>query len=240
MIKFFRKIRQQLLTANKFSKYLLYAIGEIVLVVIGILVALQINQWNTNTKNNSLEKIYLQRLKADVNWNIEELTRIINIFSRQEKTIEEYLKGNEGHKRNIWINFMMAHQTRNSTYNELVSTGSLKLIKDIHLRDMLDDLRAFTEYSYRELEYHRQFSVLDQQALRSINQLDFSVVNDSLVIHSSIDIEKLNSSPELKKILSHWKGICLEFIGGLSRLKVRNQEIKKRIACLQSDNGCDD
>jgi len=43
MIKFFRKIRQQLLTENKFSKYLLYAIGEIVLVVIGILIALQLN-----------------------------------------------------------------------------------------------------------------------------------------------------------------------------------------------------
>ena len=43
MIKFFRKIRQRLLSENKFSKYLLYALGEIVLVVIGILIALRIN-----------------------------------------------------------------------------------------------------------------------------------------------------------------------------------------------------
>jgi len=43
MIKFFRKIRQKLLIENKFSKYILYAIGEIILVVIGILIALQIN-----------------------------------------------------------------------------------------------------------------------------------------------------------------------------------------------------
>jgi len=50
MIKFFRKIRRQLLTENRFSKYLLYAIGEIVLVVIGILIALQINIWNENRK----------------------------------------------------------------------------------------------------------------------------------------------------------------------------------------------
>ena len=50
MIKFFRKIRQQLLQENRFSKYLLYAIGEIVLVVIGILIALQINNWNENRK----------------------------------------------------------------------------------------------------------------------------------------------------------------------------------------------
>ena len=58
MIKFFRRIRQRLLSENKFSKYLLYAIGEIVLVVIGILIALQINNWNEDKKNNRLEEAY--------------------------------------------------------------------------------------------------------------------------------------------------------------------------------------
>jgi len=52
MIKFFRKIRQKTLTENKFGKYLTYAIGEIILVVIGILIAIQINDWN----NNRIEK----------------------------------------------------------------------------------------------------------------------------------------------------------------------------------------
>jgi hypothetical protein len=46
LIKFFRKIRQKTLTENKFGKYLTYGIGEIILVVIGILIALQINNWN--------------------------------------------------------------------------------------------------------------------------------------------------------------------------------------------------
>src|SRR6056297_275206 len=50
MIKFFRRIRQKLLSENKFSKYLLYALVEIVLVVIGILIALQINNWNEEQK----------------------------------------------------------------------------------------------------------------------------------------------------------------------------------------------
>jgi hypothetical protein len=48
MIKFFRKIRQGLISESKFSKYLLYAIGEIVLVVIGIFIALQLNLWSEN------------------------------------------------------------------------------------------------------------------------------------------------------------------------------------------------
>lgn len=70
MIKFFRRIRQQLLTENKFSKYLLYAIGEIVLVVIGILIALSINNWNENQHKKELVSVYLQNLienlKSDI------------------------------------------------------------------------------------------------------------------------------------------------------------------------------
>ena len=66
MIKFFRKIRQQLLTENKFSKYLIYAIGEIVLVVIGILIALQINNWNENQKTKVKIKNSLVALSNDL------------------------------------------------------------------------------------------------------------------------------------------------------------------------------
>ena len=69
MKKFFRKIRQGLLTENKFSKYLLYAIGEIILVVIGILVALQINNWNTYRKDRIKEKNLLHGLVANLELN---------------------------------------------------------------------------------------------------------------------------------------------------------------------------
>lgn len=58
MIKFFRRIRQRLLTENKFSKYLFYAVGEIVLVVIGILVALQLNNWNEERAQREIEIYY--------------------------------------------------------------------------------------------------------------------------------------------------------------------------------------
>ncbi|HSM63544.1 MAG TPA: DUF6090 family protein [Gillisia sp.] len=62
MIKFFRKIRQKMIGENKFSKYLIYAIGEIILVVIGILIALQINNWNENRKNSNEETAILESL----------------------------------------------------------------------------------------------------------------------------------------------------------------------------------
>jgi len=66
MIKFFRKIRQKTLTENKFGKYLTYAIGEIILVVIVILIALQINNWNENRKNSNEEIAILQSLDKNL------------------------------------------------------------------------------------------------------------------------------------------------------------------------------
>ena len=62
MIKFFRKIRQKLLAENKISKYLIYAFGEIILVVIGILIALQINNWNEGRKDQIRLKNHYKEL----------------------------------------------------------------------------------------------------------------------------------------------------------------------------------
>ncbi|RED44227.1 DUF6090 family protein [Seonamhaeicola aphaedonensis] len=69
MIKFFRKIRHNLLSEGKTGKYLKYAIGEIVLVVIGILIALQINNWNEERKANNLEVKLLKDLVLEMKQN---------------------------------------------------------------------------------------------------------------------------------------------------------------------------
>ena len=79
MIKFFRKIRQNLLTENKFSKYLLYAIGEIILVVIGILIALQLNDWNDSRKQLKLENEYYCRLLEDAKLDKEQIINLLEL-----------------------------------------------------------------------------------------------------------------------------------------------------------------
>src|SRR5210317_1401641 len=86
MIKFFRKIRQKLLMENKTSKYLKYAIGEIILVVIGILIALQINNWNTDRININRVKQYAKSLVQDLENDIE----MINVSQFQaEKSFKK-------------------------------------------------------------------------------------------------------------------------------------------------------
>ncbi|PNW27034.1 DUF6090 family protein [Formosa algae] len=80
MIKLFGKIRQKLLSENKFGKYLTYAIGEIVLVVIGILIALQINNWNENRKLQAeITDIYKQ-IVIDLDNDIDEFSNVIKYY----------------------------------------------------------------------------------------------------------------------------------------------------------------
>jgi len=144
MIKFFRRIRQKSLSENKISKYILYAIGEIVLVVIGILIALQINNWNENRKDRLAENIALTNLKLDIEEGIKALQ--VHLKS-QEIWIEdcvEILKHLEDEKGLIGqdtffrqINDLLIRSTSGqskTTYETLKSTGKLDLIKNEELK----------------------------------------------------------------------------------------------------------
>lgn len=84
MIKFFRNIRQNLLMEHKTSKYFKYAIGEIVLVVIGILIALQINNWNEGRKDEKRAKELIEKLKV-------EISEIVNYLKYSNEGIEHQL-----------------------------------------------------------------------------------------------------------------------------------------------------
>lgn len=88
MIKFFRKIRKRLLSENRFTKYLVYAIGEIVLVVIGILIALQINTNNDLKKRNKLKQIYSKSLIANLKQDSITVTRFLKTT---EKDFNQFL-----------------------------------------------------------------------------------------------------------------------------------------------------
>lgn len=93
MIKFFRHIRQNLIMENKTSKYFKYAIGEIILVVIGILIALQINNWNENRlQNQTLENIY-SIIAEDLKNDIEDTNAILKRKKELEPTFNKMLDG---------------------------------------------------------------------------------------------------------------------------------------------------
>ena len=139
MIKFFRKIRQRLLSENKFSKYLMYAIGEIVLVVIGILIALSINNWNEGRKLKQLKKEYLYSLKRDLTANLTLLNEALRYAENDIKTNRAFASRLSSSNATIdtlktiaryeFNPIMKGLRTLNqNTYNSLITTGNIELL----------------------------------------------------------------------------------------------------------------
>lgn len=100
MIKFFRKIRYDLMKQNKMSKYFKYAIGEIILVVIGILIALQVNNWNQNRLEAIERDVMIKNLNQEFQLNKKELSVIISKYRRAKDAAVKLMEfvGIEEHK----------------------------------------------------------------------------------------------------------------------------------------------
>jgi hypothetical protein len=145
MIKFFRNIRKNFVIENKTSKYFKYAIGEIVLVVIGILIALQINTWNENSKQNKLELEALKNLKEDFNYNLLTLIRTDSLNTLFIKSCVKILnqtgkKYTEAFVLDTHLNDAVSATTyvaKNGFLNDLINSGNLGLIKNNILRNLL-------------------------------------------------------------------------------------------------------
>ena len=116
-----------MLTENKFSKYLLYAIGEIILVVIGILIALQINNWNENRKEKKyLNQVYTQ-IQKDLQIDTLEVSKIINFYKEKNKRLIDIIE------RNIPISYY-------DTINESNYSNCKKCIDDVAYADIFQNL----------------------------------------------------------------------------------------------------
>lgn len=162
MIKFFKKIRQQLLAKNRFGKYLLYAIGEIVLVVIGILIALQLNNWNEVRKNRSLEIKTLKELRSDLLQNVKDIEENISSLETSKLANETILF----HSKNMLpyndsLDFHFANlypyitfSPIQTTFNNLSQNG-MNLITNDSIRVNISELYAnqFNLYKVFESTY---------------------------------------------------------------------------------------
>ena len=145
MIKFFRKIRQNLLMENKTGKYFKYAIGEIVLVVIGILLALSINNWNEDRKDKILEQNYLLKIHEEFKSNKEQFDHIISMHRQSYKSgnwiIENYNKPDINidtlRKHLLVFRFSYTYNPSKSSIDAIINSGKLGIIRDNELSSKL-------------------------------------------------------------------------------------------------------
>lgn len=145
MLRFFRQIRQRLLTDHRFGRYLLYAIGEILLVVIGILIALQIDTWNENANNQRAEQKALNNLQLDFKYNLSRLKEGIGINEYNLKACMRILDyTGKRYSPSFQIDSVLGEIAKADQYFpqngfllDLINSGNLGLIESDLLRNRL-------------------------------------------------------------------------------------------------------
>ncbi|WP_449421301.1 DUF6090 family protein [Psychroserpens luteus] len=180
---------------NKTGKYFKYAIGEIVLVVIGILLALQINNWNENRKINNQETIYLQDIKNDITFDIETLNaRVVNnnLMLHNIDTILTLISSKKIFTEQDEV--LLANMTlklfgesyfipEKGTINQIQSSSSGSFIKNKTLRDLI-----FRYYSNAER--------IEKNMEQSIQIYQHQIITPTL-IHPAISKKGMNIDAEV-------------------------------------------
>ncbi len=208
MIKFFRKIRQNMVKENKLSKYLLYAIGEIILVVVGILIALAINNNNEERKTKIKELNYLSGIKSDLNLNLIELKTHITIRETSVSSAETVLDFINNKKEVILdeFNFNSLNvqvwyplKKNDNTYRELINSGNLAIISNDSIKKILINsqlgykqisvLEAHKQYDFENYIYPIYFSITDLES--DISNYTFQVSNGTEGVRTELSKEKI-------------------------------------------------
>jgi hypothetical protein len=180
MIKFFRRIRQNLLMENKTGKYLKYAIGEIILVVIGILIALQINNWNELRKQNEEEQIILSGLIEDF---VETRAGFLETIRLQKRTVsqtrklinaieaKDYAIPADSIRKWLYLGAFSHYRLEAITgnYDALISSGKTSIIKN---KTLLSNIANFAS------EHNLGFE--DEEKSNSLIELMYSNSYDFL------------------------------------------------------------
>ncbi|MCK0180647.1 DUF6090 family protein [Flavobacteriaceae bacterium S0862] len=189
MIKFFRKIRYDLMEKNKTGKYLKYAIGEIVLLIIGILIALQINNWNENRKERQVELKILKEMKLALNNDIRNLKINISSYNNVKRSLEIII---EQLPLEVPTNDSLQYAFRNSLFNnsvapnigayETLKARGLNLISNDTLRMQIIDVY---EISYKYYQDNAQDEFLSESFIQEycatlFNNLD-TYQNDDIM-----------------------------------------------------------
>ena len=207
MIKLFRKIRRNLLIENKTGKYLKYAIGEIVLVVIGILIALWINNWNQNNQLRQLENKYLKEIKSslefdlnDIEFNIDfnrkilKSNEIILQFANRDINYSDSLQKHFGN-----LIFTTRTLPNTSAFENLKSKG-IEIISNDSLRQELTKLYSFYFFNARDFEtqddHHYQYQTFIPEVSKVIEIV--KVFENG----KSIDNNKIFDNVEFKNALT--------------------------------------
>ena len=216
MAKFFRTFREKMVKENRFRKYFIYAIGEIVLVVIGILIALWINKLNNSYQNSKKEIIVLSEIRENLVADTiqiygiskfhkakkNEIYNILQIIS-ENKPSEENRNKLLGYFTTGTIFEIREFISKSVGYDNLIYSGNIELIKNRELKNLLTQyyLSTSTNIGAMEVEKNntRQFKeyiipkTISNWSLKKLTGLDFELNNQEYIVGLNSDEKTISS-----------------------------------------------
>jgi len=237
VINFFRRIRKQLLAENKTGKYLKYAIGEILLVMIGILLALQVNNWNESEKQKNFANKILNAITISIKNNIVYYEFVIDYNEDGNQSAEiilNHLDKNLSYHDSLDVHFSKAIQystpiIRNAGYESLKSYG-LSIIENDSILDALEVYNdGFIETLVLRQEYYFSNTVLpiltelfETVAIRSdMKPFDYDELKNSRKYRSILNTSIANRNDQNK-----WYKIWLQAVKDIE--KMIDQELQNQ------------
>ena len=215
MLLLFRNIRQRLLTDNKFGKYLLYAVGEILLVVIGILIALQVDNWNEKRKLRAVQQELLEDLRDDLIESREELEKGLAL---NKHTVNQYriimdavLRDEPGSaKIDSAVRYLPNWHSPffTSTTYESIKNNEISIIDNDQLRKQISNLYeqqfVFLQEDYDKVEWSIHNSIKIQIFNRYLWFKDEGPVTLKMIKPgvNPVDFESMKSDPEFIHLVS--------------------------------------
>lgn len=196
MIKFFRHFRQTMIKENRVSKYMLYAIGEIVLVVIGILIALSINNWNQERINRAQSDELLKGIVKDLNQDIAGLNQSIDFTETRLAFLARHMSKSDftttatdtlfaifdGSARPFTMTVLSYEKAKNLGISELTTNDSLALQINKYYTHTADWSKLLSKIQYDEMTKLNDYWMKEQEGFEFKYELDFQFpfMQDSL------------------------------------------------------------
>ncbi|MCZ4408205.1 DUF6090 family protein [Cryomorphaceae bacterium 1068] len=242
MIQIFRKIRQRLLSESRFGKYLLYAFGEIVLVVIGILIAIQLNEWRNDAINSQKRDKVLQALHFEFQSNLAQMDTVQSYQRRITldypvvmdliKTVDDLANDSilllaHNHMGTTW-----SFDPINGALRSAISSGEIHLIENDRLLDLLFSWEDVVNDSKEESDRQREFQTKQLDLFKKhvrVGDLWASYYPNSILSHFPSDARGLYKDELFEDYISLSYFMAYEYLLELDLIRANNLEILELI-----------